>query len=522
MTQKICLAAICMLAYTSLWPPAVFAVGLGDLLLKSSPNQTFLAEIELTNPRGLEAEEFVASLASLEDFSRADIERSDTLLDLQFRVIRRNDDALVIAITSSARMLEPRLHFMLEITWPSGRILREYSLLLDPPPADADKKVENIRPPVASPDKEITTTAQDIPADQASSRASSTTKAGDTLWKIAENVRPDLTISMQQTMLALLRANAGAFDNNNINLLKAGYVLRIPDIDEILSLPLNAALETVREQNSHFEDYKRDADVIQMDASRRRPHGSTSSTEVAGDELALVSSSQSRGEQASAGDKSDSQALQDELAVSRENLDRAEQENAEISSRLSDLEAQVQTLRELIVLKDNELAELTAMLRKQQAAPSASANSASANKATSVQKYTALLFNPFVLGGLGLLLVVGLASILIFTRKKRQDVIDDVAVDGLLDESSVESMPPAAIDEIYDLSDIDDELIDDIFEPEQSRTVDEDEPSNKLDLARAYIDMGNSEGAKSILDKVIASGTAVEKQEAYRLLAQIS
>ena len=96
---------------------------------------------------------------------------------------------------------------------------------------------------------------------------------GDTLWAIALKVRPSNRISVQQTMLAIQRANYGAFINNNINLLKAGHVLRIPTSSEMQEDTFAEAVREVRFQNEEWEAYKSGTSIAQLDASRRRPGG---------------------------------------------------------------------------------------------------------------------------------------------------------------------------------------------------------------------------------------------------------
>lgn len=109
-----------------------YGLGLGELELKSALNQRFSAEIKLTNIRGLEVEEILPNLASQEDFNRVGVERNYLLTDLRFTVTPNDRGEMVIIVTSSKPIIEPFLNFIVEVLWPTGRILREYTVLLDP------------------------------------------------------------------------------------------------------------------------------------------------------------------------------------------------------------------------------------------------------------------------------------------------------------------------------------------------------------------------------------------------------
>lgn len=283
MTQRLRLLLATLLALCSC---SVFAVGLGELELKSHLNQRFDAEIVLTSVGSLELDEIIANLASQEDFDRVGVARDYHLTDLRFSVRQREDGEYIVHVTSSRPIIEPFLNFIVEAIWPTGRILREYTVLLDPP-LFGSEGVEQISPG---------TSVRAVPSAGESDQGSSgnrrreippaptvssgrvegvvtqddeygVTGPGDTLWTIAMKVRPSESVSVQQTMLALQRANPDAFIDNNINLLKAGHVLRIPALSEIRAESAKDAIAEVRVQNEEFADY-RSSDVTQLDARR--------------------------------------------------------------------------------------------------------------------------------------------------------------------------------------------------------------------------------------------------------------
>ena len=265
-----------------------YSLGLGELELESALNQRFQAEIELTNVRGLEIEEILPNLASQKDFDRIGVERGYILVDLRFKVLRKDDGKLFVVVTSSKPIVEPFLNFLVEVLWPNGRILREYTVLLDPPvfgdgiaepiaetrvqerqvaaerrPApDARSNVSQNAivqrsqvPPKKPVESQADSAGRAASEGQINSQEYGVTGLGDTLWKIALKVRPNPSVTVQQTMLALKDANPDAFINNNINLLKAGHVLRIPDAEQIRAHSIAAAVAEVRVQNEEFVTY---------------------------------------------------------------------------------------------------------------------------------------------------------------------------------------------------------------------------------------------------------------------------
>ncbi|MCB1693355.1 MAG: FimV family protein [Pseudomonadales bacterium] len=409
-----------------------YGLGLGKLELKSALNQRFSAEIELTNTRGLENEEILPALASQADFDRAGIDRNYLLTDLRFKVVTRGSRRFV-EVTSSKPIVEPFLNFLVEVLWPSGRILREYTVLLDPP-VFGQQGVEALNAPQAQP-------AEPMPAPKPAPRQAMAapkptqpmrplldegslangeygmTGPGDTLWAIAAKVRPDGSVTVQQMMLAIQRANPDAFINDNINLLKAGHVLRIPDAAEIKRESVASAVREVRTQNEEFEAYRSGGQVTQMDASSRKPaSGASGSGNEDGELRLLASDSGSQGERAGdSGNNGKVAELTSQLAVAQEDLDRARRANTELNSRVADIEGQIETLNEIVKLKDDQLAALRAEVQRLQSAQGSAATPAPSPAAQS----GSLLTNPYVLGGL-LLILIGAAAGFLYVRNKRQ------------------------------------------------------------------------------------------------------
>ncbi len=360
------------------------ALGLGEVTLQSALNQPLVAEIELLEVRDLASSELLPNLASPEEFTRAGVDRQYFLTDLKFTPILKPNGKSVIRVTSSKPVREPYLNFLVEVLWPNGRLLREYTLLLDPPlysPQTAAAAAPQL--PVAAPAPRAQASAPiqrsaaqaSAPVARAPVAAPSTlqgdeykTTANDTLWEIAQRVRGDG--SVQQTMLAIQDLNPDAFIGGNINRLKNGQVLRLPQEQQIKSRAQAEAVTQVSEQNAAWRE-GRDvaASARQMDATRRSVAGAAPAEAKAQDSLKLVSADTGKATSGSDAGAADSKALSDKLAVTQEGLDSTRRENEELKGRMSDLQGQLDKLQRLIQLKDDQLAKLQADLAAQGQAP---------------------------------------------------------------------------------------------------------------------------------------------------------
>jgi len=245
-------------------PGGAFSLGLGDIRLNSYLNQPLDAEIALSVASAQELETLKVELASRDTFDRYGLARPAFLDDLEFRISRGPGGALV-SVTSSRPILEPFVTFLLEARWAGGRVLREYTVLLDPPvylPGEqAAPAVEAPAPvrsaPLRQPAPVAETRPAPAPAPVAPPRAVGAeygpVQRNETLWGIAERVRPDDSLSMNQTMIALYRANPQAFDGN-VNRLRAGAILRVPSRQDINSISRAEASADFRRQTRDWRE----------------------------------------------------------------------------------------------------------------------------------------------------------------------------------------------------------------------------------------------------------------------------
>nr|WP_314878262.1 FimV/HubP family polar landmark protein [uncultured Pseudomonas sp.] len=325
---------LAMAAASALSSGMANALGLGELTLKSAQNQPLDAEIELLDVRDLTAAEVAPSLASREEFAKAGVAYPSYVEDLTFTTVLSPNGKSVLRVTSSRPLPEPVVKFLVQVMWPQGRLLRDYSVLLDQAQAQgAQPAAANINPAV-------------------SGAANYTTKRRDTLWQIA--ARNSQGGSVQQTMLAIQALNPDAFIGNNINQLKVGQVLRLPDQQQIQSIPQGEANRDVAEQYAAWREGRRlGPRARQLDATRRGAAEATPAQIAQGDNLRLVTpGSKTAG--------SDAKAVNDKLAVAQESLDTSRRDNDELKSRMTDLQSQLDKLQRLIQMKNDQLARLEA------------------------------------------------------------------------------------------------------------------------------------------------------------------
>ncbi|MCU1716012.1 FimV/HubP family polar landmark protein [Pseudomonas sp. 5P_3.1_Bac2] len=371
------------------------ALGLGEVTLQSALNQPLVAEIELLEVRDLASSEVLPSLASPEAFSKAGVDRQYFLTDLKFTPVVKPNGKSVIRVTSSKPMREPYLNFLVEVLWPNGRLLREYTLLLDPPLYTPHSVLSAAAPVVAAPAprpqvsapvaQPVPTPAAAVPAPAASAKAPTPhqaaapapaakpaaapaaasneykTTAHDTLWEIARRSRTHANV--HQAMLAIQDLNPNAFIDGNINRLKSGQVLRLPDEAQIKQRSQGQAVAQVAEQNAAWREGRSLAGAArQLDATKRASADAAPAKVQASDSLKLVAAQ--AGEATAGSDKgaANGKALSDKLAVTQESLDSSRRENAELKSRMTDLQSQLDKLQRLIQLKDSQLAKLQADL----------------------------------------------------------------------------------------------------------------------------------------------------------------
>ncbi|HEU0203486.1 MAG TPA: FimV/HubP family polar landmark protein [Burkholderiaceae bacterium] len=277
--------------------PVAQAAGLGRLTVQSALGQPLRAEVEVTSVSRDEAGSLAVRLASQSAFRQANLEFNPALAILRFTLDRRGD-RYVVQISSAQPINEPYLDVLLELTWATGRVLREYTVLLDPPslratpdvitpvappaavaPAPAPAPVAQAPAPAAAPVTPPAAEVQPAPAPAAPPPAAVapppaarpapapstpapvaegtvyTVKPGDTLGKIALRTKSP-SVSLDQMLVAMFRANPNAFTGNNMNRLLAGRMLTIPSTAEAEAVTQEEARQEVVAQSADFAQYR--------------------------------------------------------------------------------------------------------------------------------------------------------------------------------------------------------------------------------------------------------------------------
>lgn len=391
------------------------ALGLGPVQVKSKLNQPLDAEIPVIQGTAGEAEGLLVSLAAAEDFDRIGISRSRLNVPLEFKVVQ-GANGPVIKVTSKDPVRDAYLDFLIEANWPKGRLLREYTVLLDPPvtapgrrtaaapaataaPRASTQPLRETRP---KPAPKATAAATPRPAAEPRPAPAPTriadgqygpVESGETLSAIARSARPDPGVNINQMMLALLKSNPDAFYKDNVNALKRGAILRIPSASEIAAT--GSAREAAAEIQAQIEDWRggrasptriADAGTREVEATpvAKADAGSRAATRSTPDErLELVPPKSGAGNIAMADQPGSGasgaavgSALKAELARAKEALATREQEAGELKSRVQELEELSDKNDRLISLKDSEIADLQRKLRELQEQEKASAATA--------------------------------------------------------------------------------------------------------------------------------------------------
>lgn len=360
-------------AATTMASGMAHALGLGEVSVKSALNEPLVAEIELLETRGITVEEIRSQLASVEDFSRAGIDRQFFLNNLKFTPVIRPNGKSFVRITSSQAVREPFLNFLLEVYWPAGRVMKEYTLLLDPP-MYTPQEVVYTQPAVAAPRASASTPrpaapqASPVVRQPAAQRPAPApvpawkgdqyrVQSNDTLWEIALRAGGSRA-AVHQTMLAIQDLNPGAFIDGNINMLKNNQVLKLPTEEQIRRRSRNQALTEVQAQTDAWRAGS--TTERQIDARRRETAEAAPAAVEKDDSLRLVAAETGKSETGSDGG-ADVSNMANALALTKERLDSVLSENADLSSRVEDLNSQVEKLQRLLELKNTQLANLQNM-----------------------------------------------------------------------------------------------------------------------------------------------------------------
>ncbi|WP_455384879.1 FimV/HubP family polar landmark protein [Acidihalobacter prosperus] len=370
----------CLLA-----PVTSLALGLGSIEVSTTLNQPLQANIKLVGTSPGEVQGMTVRLASPQLFQQVGIPRPDYLDHLQFKVESGSGGEPYIQVTTRNAVKQPFLDFLLEVNWPGGRLLREYTVLLNPPNYMQGKPEASVTTPTAAPAPTVkrAPAAQSsgmqakasepaaAPAQSGSTATSYHVKKGDTLIQVAGRMRPNQSTSVNQMMVALVRANPQAFIHGNINGLKQGYVLRMPPSGTLSGISQGEANAEVRKQNGLWRQYAARMAGNTVAQSQLKSGGESASSttkpasssasgsklKIMGTEPSASGDSKGSSQVAMAGGN-EAAKLQHELSLAQEATASNQQKISDLESRLKALQGIVEKQQKLIDLKNQQLADL--------------------------------------------------------------------------------------------------------------------------------------------------------------------
>lgn len=615
--------------------PAAWSLGLGDATVESYLDQPLRARIDLITQASDDLASVSAKLASAADYELIGASLEDISVPVRFTLQDIGGDAYLLA-SSELPVNNPVIRLIVEVNWSSGRMLREYTLFLDPPTAsdqppplpridqrEADQVVTAPEPapapavPAAEPAPADTSPAAREPVARDSSPAPGEygpVASGETLWAIASKWSEGSGLAINKVMIAIQRENPEAFLDNNINLLKRGAILRMPEVRTIDRISSQVANSEVATQEEAFYESKgmlspsavsapllsddraedeyaypdprqpavepapdpvavepeavadaaaadgvdaespsEPGDVVEMDESSDTTAEAESAEEPGLiDQLELVPPSEASELDSTYGfEETDedgnavaTQALRENLARAEEELITQQQQNEYLEERIRELEEQLAAAEEANVA-DADLAAMEQRLREERRA----------QQAADVEEPWYSRFGVWLLG-----LLVLVAALLgwLFSRRSGDDVGDETIqeIKGEAEEvlrvlgdkesarvsgEDAEDVPDAdepgdtEEDEESETAEVEDE---DETTPEsadagekparaafggtqeEASVLDEEssDPEIQLDLARAYISMGDKEAARVILEEVAVNGSEEQQAEARKML----
>jgi len=280
------------IATACLWGLNAQALGLGQLRVQSALGEPLRAEIDVTSLSPDEAGTLTLRVASPDAYRAAGVDYNPVLPGTQVQLMKRPDGRSYLRVTSDRAVVEPFVDVILEMNWSSGRLVREYTLLLDPPstprnvaaaPAPSVAPTFSAAPAprvaqAAPPPSVAAATPQPVPAPErrvaprpetpaAAPKAAAAAapaaaaadqyqvRPGDSLSRIARTLQPQ-SVSLDQMLVALFRGNPDAFVDNNMNRLKAGQVLDVPSAETVKQVSAPEAREVIRAQSADFAAYR--------------------------------------------------------------------------------------------------------------------------------------------------------------------------------------------------------------------------------------------------------------------------
>lgn len=614
---RISTAAILAAASLTFSSPAS-ALGLGDVTVESYLNQPLQVKIDLITRETDDLAAVRAQLASVDDYELIGASRESMPVPIRFSVEDIEGDAYLLG-TSNLPVKNPVVRLIVEVTYSSGRLLREYTVFLDPPTHAAQAPIPRVdkrkSPPVAEPSPAPAPAPEEPTAEssaepetpQPSAPPASSAPAepsqgeygpvanGETLWEIAKDWSRGTGMDLNKVMIAIQRENPNAFLRGNINLLKRGAILRMPRAEDVRNMSTASAISEVSAQTEEFrggrpsetvaspstplvaeetdsfaepepvqpppapvetpvteaeeELVEPEDELVEAEADsaetvgeetpgkpEQEPLAEADSEPQLRDQLELVPPSEESNLDSAYGfeeteeDTADASvatsALRENLARTEEELITQQQQNEYLEERIRELEAQLADAEEGNV-EDADMANMEERLRQER-------QQQPAGQEASEPWYSKI---PLWLIGL-LVLAAGAIGWLLSRRGGEELLAEEEQIKEIKDEAEevlrvLEEQPETPEEQVSEeqadqveeeapQEDAEEKTAAASFEAggDDAEVLDEEssDPEIQLDLARAYISMGDKEAARVILEEVQNNGSESQRDEAKKML----
>jgi pilus assembly protein FimV len=364
----------------TLLPISVLAAGLGQLNVNSGIGEPLKAEIELLSVSPAEKNTLKANIAPESTYAAQGLDRPASHQGIKVEITKSANGKDILKLQSNQPIDEPYLDMLVEVEWETGRILREYTVLLDPPgyktsvaapkvDVPAIKAKSNLAPkPIAKNDQSsagslVTANTSAVNSNSFGTADDYLTKKGDTLSKIAGRMKPE-GVSLDQMLVGLFEANPDAFDGKNMNRLKVGKILQTPTKEALDAIGRKEAVSEIKLQTANWNEYRNKlAGIVESSI----PQASEEESQSSSGKIKPATEDQSIPENAgpkdvvklSSGDTSAVEAdMQAKITALQEEVSAREKGLKEAQDRTVALEKQIEDMQKLLTLKSDALAKV--------------------------------------------------------------------------------------------------------------------------------------------------------------------
>ena len=354
-----------LLAVLLLTPWIASAAGLGRLTVLSTLGQPFNAEIDLVSVQKEDLSSLSVRLASFDAYRQANLQYSAVVAGLRLRVETRPNGQPYVKVTSERAVNDPFVDLLIELNWASGRLMREYTALIDPPgvaPVQATAPAPVAVPEPGPAPAPQPAAARPIDGSEVAAGGYGPIQRGETLSKIARSLKPE-DVTLEQMLVGLFRSNPDAFIRKNMNLVRSGKILRVPERTEVAAIPQQEAVKEYRAQVADWNAYRgKLADAAGIAAEARTAASGRITTRIEdkataeAKDVVRLSKSEALGDAAGAGKGGKPRSTADRIRSLEEEVTAREKALTEANERIALLEKTIKDMQRLAEIKSPGMA----------------------------------------------------------------------------------------------------------------------------------------------------------------------